>query len=196
MSNAGIEKAALEWLRRHPDSANSEVEEEIEIDSSADGAGNYDFLFMTDSLVLRALMGSDHAEHHNSELATTSLLALKDRWDQSGGGFYGPRVFSWSTAKALSALAIAPVQEFPIRQPEREAGLTVLQIAMLIFALTLLAAMLYLSSIRSFELLHAVIIVVLIMSMLLVMRFIGPKAFAELFKEVIKLMGVRKTKER
>lgn len=193
--SVNCEKAALEWLRRNPDSANRLVEEQIQIDAQPGGAGNYGFLFMTDSLVLRALMGSDHVEHHHSEQATTALLTLKDRWDNSGGGFYGPRVFSWSTAKALSALTATRVQEFPERKPEREPGFTVGQIVMVAFTLLLLGSVLYLTILKSFELLHAVFFSVLILALLLVSRFIGEKTFAELFNGLVGALGGKKKKE-
>ncbi len=189
------EKAALEWLRRNPDSANRLVEEQILIDAQPGGAGNYGFLFMTDSLVLRALMGSVHVEHHHCELANSALLALKDRWDNSGGGFYGPRVFSWSTAKALSALSDISVQEFPERKPEREPGFTVGQIVMVAFALLLLGSVLYLTVLKSFELLHAVFFSVLILALLLASRLIGEKTFAELFSGLFGTLGGKKKKE-
>jgi hypothetical protein len=34
------------------------------------------------------------------------MHSLKDKIDENTGAFYGPRLFSWATAKALSALAV------------------------------------------------------------------------------------------
>jgi len=55
------EKQAIEWLLRHPDEARKQVEEQLEIDPR--GRGNYGFLFMTESLLIRSLMSSEDKKY-------------------------------------------------------------------------------------------------------------------------------------
>lgn len=175
------EERAIEWLLTHPDKARKLVEGRIMIDT--DGRFNYDFLFMTHSLLIRVLAGSVHKEHQNSKLARETLITLGDKMDPSGG-FYGDRVFSWSTAKVLSALsmAVSHFQEFPERSPEYsglKAGILVW-----IFAILLSAFVVYLTINESFKLLHAGVFIFLMLASLLAYGMIGEKTFKELVKGV------------
>jgi hypothetical protein len=180
------EKAAIEWLLAHPDEATKLVEERMTIDPGS-GRFNYGLLFMTDSLLIRALAGSAHAEHRNSELARAAMISLRDRMDPEGG-FYGSRVFSWSTAKALSALsaALSQFQEFPRRRPEytgARIGHFVLG-----FAALLSLVVVYLTVNQGFHLLQAVILMFLMLSSLVAYGAIGERTFKELVKADLRLL--------
>jgi hypothetical protein len=183
------EEEAIQWLREHPDEATKLVEERIMID--ADGRYNYDFLFMTHSLLIRVLAGSRDKEDQNSALARGTLITLRDRMHPSGG-FYGDRVFVWSTAKVLSALsmAVSHFQAFPDRSPEYsgvKAGTLVW-----VFAILLSAFVVYLTVKGSFELLHAGIFIFLMLALLLAYGMIGEKTFKELVRDLPGLSNLRK----
>lgn len=180
------ENVAIGWLLEHPDKARQLVEERVTID--AKGRLDYDFLFMTDSLLIRVLMGSLREEHQNSTLARDTMISLREKKDE-GGGFYGSRVFSWSTAKVLSALSIASSQfrEFPKRPPEYT-GVKVGNFV-LIFAILLLASVVYLTIKNSFQLQQAAVFIFLMLASLLAYGKIGEKTFKELVKGVTNLWG-------
>lgn len=111
------ERSALRWLRHYATDPLRLVEERVAIDP--DGHADYDFLFMANTLVLRALMGSVDEADRESQLARSALLNLHHKIHASGG-VYGDRVFTWSTAKAISALVTARAEfaEMPSAAPE------------------------------------------------------------------------------
>ena len=94
-------------------------------------------MFMTDTLLIRLLMGSDNVDDRGTLLACDAMNSLKDKVDENTGAFYGARLFSWSTAKALSALTLlrqhagAEYPDFPQRPPSTRAG----KLALLFLAL-------------------------------------------------------------
>ena len=180
-------KQALGWLQDHPDAAMRPVELLIEIDPHADGAGNYGFIFMTETLLLGALMASPDAAHHKSALARTALERIKDNWDPACGGCYGPAVFSWSTARTLASLAATSphIQEFPRRQPERGTWSGLMPTLILAtYVLLLIVIMYQLSQSDKFGLLEFSMITIGILSILLATRFISQEVFSHLFKFV------------
>src|SRR5258706_996139 len=181
------EKTAIDWLLAHPDEARKLVEEEVTIDPANKG-GNYGFLFVTDSLLIELLSNSAYSEHRRSTLAQDAMLGLKDRLDSSGG-FYGYRVFSWSTAKVLSALSVASAdyREFPTRRPEytgRKAGNWVLGFAVLLSGFGV-----YLKVQSKFDVQVMVLFVFLMLAALLAYGKIGEKSFKELVKVDLGLLG-------
>ena len=185
------EEQAITWLLGNPDKSSKLVEGKIMID--ADDQLNYDFLFMTHSLLIRVLAGSVNKEHHKSNLARETLITLRDKMDPSGG-FYGDRVFSWSTAKVLSALSMAMsnFKEFPERSPEYsgpKAGILVW-----IFAILLSIFVVYLTIKDSFKLLHAGVFIFLMLASLLAYGMIGEKTFKELVKDIPGLSNLRRKK--
>jgi len=179
------EKGAIGWLLEHPDEARKLVEERIKIDPS--GRFDYGFLFMTDSLLIKVLTGSAYKEHRNSALARNAIISLRDKMDESGG-FFGYRVFSWSTAKVLSALSIASSRyhEFPKRRPEYS-GLKAGNF-LLAFAVLLSIAVVYLAINKSFNMLHAVLFIFLMIASLLGYGKIGEKTFKELVQSVLNIL--------
>jgi hypothetical protein len=181
------ERTAIEWLLEHPDEARKLIEEDVTIDP-VHKRGNYGFLFVTDSLLIRVLSNSDQREHRDSQLARDAMLGIRDRLDRSGGSF-GYRVFSWSTAKVLSGLNAmsAHVDEFPKRQPEY-AGLKVGNLV-LAFAVLLSGFAAYLAAKAKFDLTLAVLFIFLMLAALLAYGRIGEKTFKELVKVNLGLLG-------
>jgi len=181
------EKEAIEWLLENPDKARKMVEWFVEIEPD-DGAGNYSYLFMTESLLIRILTGSQFREHRKSELAQDTMTDLKDKMDPSGG-FYGYRVFSWATAKFLCAMSEAKHEysEFPSRRPEYS-GTKVGHILM-IFILLLLGSVVFLTVRGAFNLLQAGLFVILMLASLLAYDKIREKTFRELSQKIISQFG-------
>jgi len=181
------EKTAIEWLLENPDKARKMVEWFVEIDPDDDG-GNYSYLFITESLLIRILTDSQFREHRKSELARYTMIDLKDKMDPSGG-FYGYRVFSWATAKVLWALSKArhEYSVFPSRSPEYP-GAKVGHILM-IFILLLLGSVVFLTVQGSFGFLHASVFVILMLASLLAYGRIREKTFRELAQKIISQFG-------
>ncbi|HXQ24478.1 MAG TPA: prenyltransferase/squalene oxidase repeat-containing protein [Candidatus Acidoferrales bacterium] len=176
------EVEAISWLRQHPNQATRLVEERMEIDPN--GPGDYGFLFMTDALLIRVLAGAATQEPRNSELVRGALMGLAGKTDESGG-FYGYRVFSWSTAKAISALCVAGAeyQDFPKQSPEYT-GLTVGPF-ILAFALLLAVFVTYLSSVERFSFSTALSFMFLMLAALFGYGKLGEKTFAELVQRIL-----------
>ena len=180
------EEGAIEWLLNHPNEARKLVEENILI-VPKDEQGNYGFLFMTDALLIKVLMNS---EFRTSKLAREALMSLREkRVDE--GGFYGYRVFSWSTAKAISALSVAVphFQEFPERQPEYvgiKSGHFILS-----FHVILAGMLVYLTKIGELTFGHIVIFMALMIGTLLAYGKIGEITFKELFKILVNVFKSR-----
>ncbi len=179
------ENEALRWLLRNPDKATRLVEETLDIAPGTKGT-SYGFLFMTDSLLIRVLGDSADRRYRGSELARQVLLNLKERWDQGSGGFYGSRVFSWSTAKVLSALSDAGYSEFPVLRPESP-QFTLGRVLIFIFALMLTGSVIYLTSVGGFHTLHALFFGFLVIVLLLVYGWISSKTFSDLVHAALRL---------
>lgn len=179
------EMQAIAWLREHPDDAQRLVEERILVDPG-DGRGNYGFLFMTDSLLIRVLVGSEDQKYRSSKLARDAMLSLSAKMDPDGG-FYGNRVFSWATAKALSALSVARTEfsDFPRRRPEfagRKVGHFILG-----FAVLLMLAVVYLAATDNLGLLAAGLFMFLMLACLVAYGAIRERTFKELVKPIVKV---------
>ena len=181
------EKQAIEWLLRHPDTAIRLREEWIAIDNKDIGcqAGGYGFMFMTDTLLIRLLMGSDNADDRGSLLARDAMNSLKDKIDENTGAFYGARLFSWSTAKALSALSVRQKHAsegdigFTPRPPEYNGwkiGSAILGLAVLLSGFGF-----YLMVNDEFTLLAFSFFAIMMLAALLAYGAIGEKTFKELF---------------
>lgn len=183
---ADEEKQAIEWLRGHPDDARRLEEERITIDERT-GRANYGFLVMTDSLLIRILLSSIEEEQRTSELARGAMISLRDKMDPSGsGGFYGYRVFSWSTAKVLSALSVASsqYQELPTRRPEypgpKAGGLV------FVLAVLLCSYVAYLSVINRLNAGGVFFFIFAMLALLLTYGRIGEKTFKELVIVILR----------
>lgn len=191
------EKQAVEWLLRHPDEAIRLKEEWVSIDQnfSVDGQkGGYGFMFMTDTLLIRLLVGSDNMDDKRSALAHEAMHSLKDKIDENTGAFYGPRLFSWATAKALSALTVlqkhagAEYPDFPARTPESRSAAVGWKIGPVIIAFAILLSGLgfYLMVTEKFGLLAFSFFVIMMLAALLAYGAIGEKTFKELFRSLGK----------
>lgn len=187
------EKQAIEWLLRHPDTAIRLKEEWVAIVdySNATGcqAGGYGFMFMTDTLLIRLLMGSDNVSDRETLLARDAMNSLKDKVDENTGAFYGSRLFSWSTAKALSALSVlrqhagAEYPDFPQRPPEYKGwkiGSVILGFGVLLSGFGF-----YLMVTEKFSLLAFSFFAIMMLVALLAYDKIGEKTFKELFGGLI-----------
>lgn len=182
------EKQAIEWLQLHPDQAIRLREEWVAIDDSkatGGNAGGYGFMFMTDTLLIKLLMGSDNVSDRGSRLALDAMHSLKDKLDQNTGAFYGSRLFSWSTAKSMDALsflqknAASEYPDFPQRPPEYNG----LKIGPVILGLSVLLSGFgfYLMVNDKFSLLAFSFFAIMMLSALLAYGAIGEKTFKELF---------------
>jgi hypothetical protein len=124
---SGVEEAAIRWLLRRPsDEVVKMVEEQIELDP-AHPTANYGFLYVTDTLAVRVLADADVQEDlcaARDQLYSEAIASITARSSEEGG-FYGQRVLSWSTARAMAALFAArdhesttPAQSRPGRDPQ------------------------------------------------------------------------------
>jgi hypothetical protein len=189
------EKQAIEWLLRNPDKAIRLREEWVEIDQIqvTDGqTGGYGFMVMADTLLMKLLLGSESIDDKKSALAHEAMHSLKDKIDESSGAFYGPRLFSWATAKALSALAVmqkhagAEYPDLPARMPESrtESGGWKTGPVIIGFVTLLSGLGFYLMVNDKFGLLEFSFFVVMMLAALLAYGAIGEKTFSELFGSV------------
>ncbi|MER0171081.1 MAG: hypothetical protein DU489_10830 [Nitrosomonas sp.] len=189
------EKQAIEWLLRNPDRAIRLREEWVEIDQIqvTDGqTGGYGFMVMADTLLMKLLLGSESVDDKKSALAHEAMHSLKDKIDESSGAFYGPRLFSWATAKALSALAVmqkhagAEYPDLPARTPESrtESGGWKTGPVIIGFVTLLSGLGFYLMVNDKFGLLEFSFFVVMMLAALLAYGAIGEKTFSELFGSV------------
>lgn len=182
-----MERDALVWLMRHPDRARSLEEEWIEIDSDPSGDANYPFLFMTEASLLMALVEAEADLFTASELARGTLLVLKDKFDDRTGGFYGYRVFTWSTARALSALTIAKTKfkDFPSRKSEiPETTAVNSRLAAASILLVAFVAVLVFSWAKATDLIVLALFGMTVLAVVLAMGYIKEATFKDLFATV------------
>jgi len=193
------EKQAIEWLLRNPDKAIRLREEWVEIDQTkvANGqTGGYGFMVMTDTLLMKLLLGSENMDDKKSALAHEAMYSLKDKIDEGTGAFYGPRLFSWATAKALSALAVLQKHagkeypDLPARIPESRSESTGWKIGPVIigFATLLSGFGFYLMINEKFDLLAFSFFVVMMLVALLAYGAIKEKTFKELLSSLADLI--------
>jgi prenyltransferase beta subunit len=182
-SRTDLESAGLQWLLEHQNQALKLVEEKILLSDTEDRL-NYHFLHMADTMVVTALATSLDDHHWNSNLYIDALRTISDRTDPSGG-FFGHRVFSWSTARTVSALWRAKDhrQEIPARPPEFR-GPTAGKV-ILFLALVLAAVLVYLSVSDSFGPIQALFLGFLMLACMLAYGAIGEKTFREIVSQVV-----------
>jgi hypothetical protein len=177
--NANAEQRAIEWLLNNPDDALAPVEEQVEIDPNE--SANYGFIFSMEALLLRVLNDSSIASHRQTDLWLKVQRSLYGNFDEKDGGFFGQRVFSWSTAAGLYAIKLseqhlAPIPSSPGEDPS---GLKVGN-AILFLVILLVGAVVYLSINRAFNPLHASIFGFLVLACLLAYGRIGERTFGQL----------------
>ncbi|MCP4303962.1 MAG: terpene cyclase/mutase family protein [bacterium] len=136
-----VESTAVAWLVENQAQAIRPVEVEFEIDCDAPGQpGNYRYLFMTESLLVRLFVESRSRHPRLDELARIAMMRIGENREGNSGAFYGKRVFSWSTAKVLMALCAAKGQfeSFPEQTPKRQPNSRLIQVGLLaLFALAI-----------------------------------------------------------
>jgi prenyltransferase beta subunit len=177
--NASDEREAIKWLLRSQDDALSPIEETIPIDPT--GAADYPFMFSMYSLLLRALANSENARDRETMLWIDVQRSMSRNFDEETGGFYGQRVFSWSTANGLYSIERSKEYLLPIpkRPVEDTSALTVGHL-ILVVTLVLVGAVVYLSAEGKFAVLQASIFGFLVLACLLAYGKIGEKSFKQL----------------
>jgi len=180
------EKKAIEWLLENRDQTMMVTEELVKID--AEDKNNYGFLFMTDTLLLTVLMDHEPSENYIKKAVFETLLNIKQKRDLSGG-FHGYRVFSWSTAKVLSALATVTqdYKKFPEITPIVKGyniGKAIIILVMIIIIIT--SILIIIGDLKPW---HAIFFLLLMLPVLLANKLIGEKTFTELFKFGLKGIG-------
>jgi hypothetical protein len=182
---ASTEGEAIEWLLDKPDLAVAPVEEEIAIDPQK-GGGNYAYTFSMEQLLLRMLSQSPDGSHRQTELWLRIQRSLNGKVDDSTGGLFGQRVFSWSTAAGLHAIAVGEKHLAPIR-PSRGEDPNGIKIgpAILVLEILLVAAIVYLAKSGQFSVLPASIFGFLVLAFLLAYGKIGERTFKQLASELI-----------
>lgn len=180
---ATAESEAIRWLLDQPDDAMSTVEEEIAID--AEREANWGFTFTMDALLLAALGRSSMPDHRKTDFWTRVQRSVYGNFDETSGGLYGKRVFSWSTAAALYAISLTEAQlaEIPATPPEDPSG-TKVGNWILALALALMLTMVYLR--QNFNLLQALFLGFLMLACLLAYGKIGEKTFRQLVQQGLK----------
>ena len=118
-SDSKPERRAIDWLLASQDDARRLVSERIELAPD----NGYDFLYVTDSLLIGMLHDSDRKGDREGVLYTAALYSVKDRIEPGRGACYGYRSFTWSTARAISGIsaAAASLTSFPDRRAEYHA---------------------------------------------------------------------------
>jgi hypothetical protein len=106
-------------------------------------------------------------------------MDFNDDFDEMSGGFYGRRIFSWSTALALQALSASKLQSLPEPAPlyvGSRVGPAVLG-----FCVLIVGAMLFLAFQGQFNFLTESILIIVLLAVLLAYGSIKEKTFKELF---------------
>jgi hypothetical protein len=178
---ASAEANAIKWLLNNQDAALSPVEEKIEIDPT--GGASYQFMFTMESLLLRVLANSQDDRDRQKQLWLDVQRSMHGAFDENTGGFYGRRVFSWSTANGLYAIKLSEnnLKEIPPRPAEADdrGGFKVGN-AMLGLAFILIGATVYLTVVGKFTALQASFFWGLVLACLVAYKVIGEKTFGQL----------------
>jgi hypothetical protein len=184
-SNFPLEKRAIEWLLSEPDKALRSAEETIRIDPEEGGDGDYGFHFQTEAFLLRVLGESALQEHRSTELWLRVQRSLSSNFDQNTGGFYGQRVFSWSTAAALHSIKLTErrLQEIPA-SPAEYPGMKIGSV-IVVLAVIIIGGVIYLSMEGHFGTLHAAIFGFLMLACLLAYGRLGENTFRELVSPLV-----------
>jgi Squalene-hopene cyclase C-terminal domain/Prenyltransferase and squalene oxidase repeat len=173
------ERRALRWLADNPDKTMDLVEEDVILDASVP-RHNYPFLYMTDALLVGILYSAKDRPSGIEQLAEEALMRVKVRQD-GRGGFYGNRVFSWSTAKCVSALSSAADEraDFPVSIASPEKAGRGASLAIIIAAAVLWACALVLAAVEKFTPVTAIFGLSLLFILLVTLRVISERTFAK-----------------
>lgn len=188
---ASAENEAIRWLLSNQDDALSPVEEKIELDPS--GEADYWFMFSMEALLLRVLGNSQEADHRDTTLWLDAQRRMRDDFDPNTGGFYGRRVFSWSTANGLYSIKASEhnLRSIP-RRPAEDPGRLTVGSAIFFLDLALVGAVVYLTAASEFTILQASFFAILVLASLLAYGKIGESTFRELFLSISMFSGKKK----
>ncbi len=196
---AQVEHKAINWLLENQDDALAPIEEMIEID--CDEVTNYPFMFTMEALLLRVLANSQEEAHRETRLWLDVQRSMHGALDENTGGFYGRRVFSWSTANGLYAIRCSEekLAAIPGREPEidvRRSGGLKIGYAIMLFGLILVVVAVYLTNAGNFGTLQAVFFGGLMLACLVAYGAIGERTFSELISSLLSpLKGESKKNE-
>jgi hypothetical protein len=181
---ASAENDAIQWLLKNQDDALSPVEEKITIDPEK--AADYPFMFTMEPLLLRALGNAQDASTRDTKLWIDVQRSIRAAFDDETGGFYGRRVFSWSTANGLYAVRSSEqhLKDIPPRPAEDPSSIKVGTIIVVLVAL-LAGGVVYLAHEGHFTTLVASVLIVLVLAVLLAFGQIREATFKDL---VLRLM--------
>ncbi|HEX6781064.1 MAG TPA: prenyltransferase/squalene oxidase repeat-containing protein [Solirubrobacterales bacterium] len=180
--HAKAREDAVTWLEENPTAAIKEIELTIEIDPDRTRPhADYAFVFMTEAVVVRLLSESPDEQVRQGRLVREALEAMFRSMDPDGG-FFGQRVFSWSTARATYALGAArdSFDRFP-EAPRLPAPQQVGR-ELLLFGVLSLVAVFVLSALGVFGPLQAVVVTFLVLALLLAYGRLSEAGFVEVFK--------------
>jgi hypothetical protein len=176
ITDANAEHKAIDWLLVSQDAARRLAVEEVELDPD----NRYPFLHVTDTLLIRVLSNSDRKDDRESLLFRAALYSVKDRIEPDRGACYGYHVFTWSTARAVTAISAASTvtDDFPDRPAEFHGTKTgpLLTGVMILF----LAAAAVLGFTGHFSTEVAGFFALVLLAILLINQKIGEKTFAQL----------------
>jgi hypothetical protein len=195
---AAQEKLAIRWVLANPAESRAVVEEIAAIDPNK--AGNYGILYMPKLLTVRFEGLPDEALHD-------LLLDFNENFDDNSGGFYGRRIFSWSTAQALQALSASglktlpepePVLLAPTPEPDQVPARFKLVIG-LALTILLLAAIVVLARMHAIGVLTFTLVALVLFASLLTFGAIKEGAFIDLVKatfDTLKELSPRGSKSK
>ena len=111
-------------------------------------------------------------------------MDFNEDFDDATGGFYGRRIFSWSTALALHALSASRLQSLP--EPAPLYNGSKVGPAVVAFGALLVGAVVFLAVKQSYSALVASTLVVVLLAVLVSYGSIKEKTFKELLLPVVK----------
>ncbi|HEX8688666.1 MAG TPA: prenyltransferase/squalene oxidase repeat-containing protein [Solirubrobacterales bacterium] len=175
---------AIAWLEANPVPALREVEETMEIDPDRDDPrADYTFLFMSEALVVRLLSESPDRQVRTGQLAREAMEALYKAM-ASDGGFFGQRVYSWSTARAAYALAAARRNFHTFPEAGRPTEPRKVGQVILFFLVLVLLSVVLLSLIGGFGAAQASVFALLVLAALVGYGVISETGFVQALRSV------------
>jgi hypothetical protein len=183
---ASAENDAIQWLLKNQDDALSPVEEKITIDP--DEAADYSFMFTMEPLLLRALGNAQDGGSRDTKLWVDVQRSMRAAFDDDTGGFYGRRVFSWSTANGLYAVRCSEphLKNIPPRPAESPSSIKVGTIIVILVAL-FGAGVVYLAHEGHFTTLVASVLIVFMLAVLLAFGQIREATFKDLLLKLVPI---------
>lgn len=177
-TDAAAETKGLNWIVDNRHAVLQDVEEPIELDRAQPGV-NYTFVYMVEALAIKALTDSADDAHRSGPLYRDALIAL-DKRRSPRGGFYGNRVFSWSTARSIAALSEASRARAEI--PRREGASRKERLTVTAFFLVLAAGATGLAAADKLSVILVAFFFLLVLAMLVTFGAISEQGFVETVK--------------